>query len=401
MYKAINCATLIDGSGDAPIEDAVLLIKGECIEAAGPKHSVEVPNEAQVINADGMHIIPGLIDAHIHLELHGMADTFQENLVEDKLRTLRAANEMQATLEAGFTTVRNVGSANGIDFAVKQGIDAGYSKGPRIITAGRIISMTCSGTEYFSGMYRIADGVDECRKAAREQLSEGADCLKVMATGAVMNPGGVPGAAQLNVDEMRAVVEEGQKLGKHTAAHAHAAQGIINAVDAGCRTIEHATLADKPAIAAMAEAGAYMVPTMSLHQFFQTHPDEVPSFMVEKSKAIMREYVDAVKAALKAGVKLAMGTDAGVNFFYHGLNAAEIVYYVDAGIMPPLQAITTATKNTAEAIMLSDVIGTLEPGKLADLVVLKKDPMTDISVLADKANIAMVFKGGMLEFEQP
>jgi imidazolonepropionase-like amidohydrolase len=400
MYKALCGASLINGNTGSPIEESVLLIKGDRIEAAGPRQAVQLPDDAQIIDLSGMHIIPGLIDAHIHLEMHGYADTYTENLVEDKLRTLRAAKEMQDTLEAGFTTVRNVGSANGIDFAVKQGIEAGYSKGPRIITAGRIISMTCSGTEYFAGMYRVADGVDDCRRAAREQLREGADFLKLMATGAVMNPGGVPGAAQLNVDEMRAVVEEGQKLGKHTAAHAHAAKGIINAVEAGCRTIEHGTLADEAAIEAMARAGAYLVPTMSLHKFFEAHSDEVPRFMVEKSRAMQGAYVEVVKSALRVGVKLAMGTDAGVNFFHHGLNAAEVAYYVEAGIMSPLEAIAVASKHAAEAIMLDDSIGTLEPGKFADLVVLKKDPLADITVLTDQANIAMVFKGGVLEFAQ-
>ncbi|MDJ0785026.1 MAG: amidohydrolase family protein [Desulfosarcinaceae bacterium] len=398
MNTIISGATLFDGTGRAPIENGVLVMEGSRIAAVGSAAEIARPAEAAVIDAEGMVVIPGLIDAHIHLELHGMADTYQENLVEDKLRTLRAAKEMETTLRSGFTAVRNVGSANGIDFAVKAGIAEGYTKGPRIITSGKIITMTCSGTDYFAGMYRVADGVDECRKAAREQLRDGADCLKVMATGAVMNPGGVPGAPQLGVNEMRAVVEEGLKLGKHTAAHAHGAKGIANAVKAGCRTIEHGTMADSDAIKAMADAGAYLVPTMCLHGIFEAHADQVPSFMVEKSRAMQGRHVEIVAEALAAGVKLAIGTDAGTNYNYHGQNFQEIMYVVTAGLMSPADALVTATKHTAEAIQLGDSIGTLEVGKRADAVVLDGDPLADITILGDPERIAMVFKGGRRQF---
>jgi len=398
MKSIITGATIIDGTGANPIENGVLVMDEKRIAAVGKASAVALPADGKVIDADGMYIIPGLIDAHIHLDLHGMADTYQENLVEDKIRTLRAAAEMENTLRAGFTTVRSLGSANGIDFAVKAGIEAGYTKGPRIITAGKIICMTCAGTDYFAGMYRIADGTDECRKAAREQLRDGADCLKVMATGAVMNPGGVPGAAQLNVEEMRAVVEEGAKLGRHTAAHAHGSQGVVNAVKAGCRTIEHGTMADEAAITAMAEAGAYLVPTMCLHDIFETHADAIPRFMIEKSRAMKEKHIAVVATALKTGVKLALGTDAGTNYNFHGWNFQEIVFYVNAGLMSPLDALVTATGNTAEAISLDDRLGTLTTGKLADAVVLKADPLKDLSVLGKPEAIAMVFKDGRRQF---
>jgi len=394
MGTVFNDATIIDGHGGRPIEKAFIRVEDDHIVAMGSSKDLKTVPDDRVIDCNGKYIIPGLIDCHIHMDLHGFGDTFQENLVEDKLRTLRAAQEMTATLKAGFTTVRNVGSVNHIDFAVKAGIEAGYFPGPRILTAGRIISMTCSGTEYFNGMYRVADGVDACRQAAREQLKAGANFLKLMATGAVMNPGGVPGAPQLNVDEIRAVVEEGLKLGRHTAAHAHAAQGILNAVAAGVRTIEHGTMADDAAIDAMAEAGAYLVPTLALHDQFEAHAENVPAFMLEKSGQMQQEYVGTVKKALKAGVKIAMGTDAGTNYNHHGNNAAEIVYLVEKGILSPLAAITAATKSAAQAIMLDDELGTLETGKLADMVVLNADPIENIDVLVDPGMISAVFKGG-------
>ncbi len=397
MVKAITGATLIDGTGAAPVTQAALLINGDRIEAVGAQNQVPIPAEAEVIDVQGKYLLPGLIDTHIHMDLHGMADTFQENLVEDKFRTLRTAREMEDTLRAGFTTIRNVGSVNYIDIAVKAGIEQGLVKGPRINTSGRIISITCSGTEYFAGMYRLADGPQECRKAAREQLKQGADLLKVMATGAVMNPGGVPGAPQLDVDEIRAVVNEGAKLGKHTAAHAHGAQGIKNAVIAGVRTIEHGTLADDEAIAMMADRGAFLVPTIVLHERWMNHKNsrDVPQFMLEKSRSIAQQGHEALHKAIAAGVKIAMGTDAGTNFNHHGDNSGEIIAYVKHGFMTPMEALQSATQTAAAAIEMDRQIGTLEKGKLADCLVLENNPLEDITGLADPQNITMVIKGGL------
>jgi imidazolonepropionase-like amidohydrolase len=397
MYKVLTGATLIDGTGTLPIENAVLLINGDIIEAVGTKNEISIPAQAQVIDVQGKYLLPGLIDTHIHMDLHGMADTFQENLVEDKLRTLRTAREMEDTLRAGFTTVRNVGSVNYIDFAVKAGIEQGLIKGPRILTSGRAISITCSGTEYFAGFYRLADGTQECRKAAREQLKEGADLLKVMATGAIMNPGGVPGAPQLDVDEIKAVVDEGAKLGKHTAAHAHGAQGIINAVLAGVRTIEHGTMADAKAIAMMADKGVFLVPTLVVHECWINNlkDQDIPQFMVEKSRAIEEQGRDALHKAMAAGVRIAMGTDAGTNFNFHGNNSGEIIAYVKKGFMTPMEALQSATKTAAEAIQMDQELGTLEKGKFADCLVLENNPLEDITGLADPQNITMVIKGGV------
>ncbi len=397
MYKVLIGATLIDGTGVPPIDEAALLIKGDIIEAVGAKNEILVPPEAEVINVKGKYLLPGLIDTHIHMDLHGMVDTFQENLVEDKLRTLRTAKEMEDTLRAGFTTIRNVGSVNYIDFAIKAGIEQGLVKGPRVLTSGRAISMTCSGTEYFAGFYRLADGPQECRKAAREQLKEGADLLKVMATGAIMNPGGVPGAPQLDVDEIKAVVCEGDKLGKHTAAHAHGAQGIINSVLAGVRTIEHGTMADDEAIAMMADTGIFLVPTLVIHEYWINHKknQDIPEFMLKKSRSIEQKARESLHKAIAAGVRIAMGTDAGTNFNYHGKNSGEIIAYVQHEFMTPMEALQSATQTAAAAIGMDQQIGTLQKGKFADCLVLENNPLEDIKGLADPQNITMVIKGGL------
>jgi imidazolonepropionase-like amidohydrolase len=259
--------------------------------------------------------------------------------------------------------------------------------------------MTCSGTEYFKGMYRIADGEDENRKAAREQLKDGADVLKVMATGAIMNPGGVPGASQLGVREMRAVVEEGAKLGIATAAHAHGAQGIKNAIEAGVATIEHGTMADNEAIEMMAKKNVFLVPTLLVDDLIRRagEKNEVPAFMVEKAERIKEMRHLVLEKAMSAGVKIAMGTDAGTPFNFHGKNSIELDLYVSENLMTPLKALQTATKNAAEAIGLSDRLGTLEKDKMADCVVLKKNPLEDMSCLMDLKNIYMVFKAGILQ----
>jgi len=396
MHTLFKNATIIDVRDGQLLENASLLVEKDLIVALGQDQEIDSPSNTQIVDLSNKWVIPGLLDCHVHLDLHGMADTYQENLVEEKLRTLRVACEAEATLKAGFTTVRNIGTVNGIDFALKEGIEAGYCQGPRLVTAGRIISMTCSGTEYFEGMYRIADGPDDCRKAAREQLKQGADFLKLMATGAVMSPGGVPGAAQLEADEMRAIVEEGLKLGKHTAAHAHGAQGIKNAVAAGVRTIEHGTMADEEALVAMTKAGTFLIPTMSSYTLFENHADEVPEFMLKNSRAMEDDYNGVVLRAKELGVQIAMGTDAGTNYNFHGNNAAEIVYLVENEIMSSTEALNCATLNAAKAIQMDHRVGSLEPGKLADFLVLKENPLADIRVLADKDKIEAVYKGGQL-----
>lgn len=394
MVVAFKGATLIDGTGKAPVKDALVMIDENLVTYAGPSGIKEVPEKAEIININGKTIIPGLIDAHIHLDMHGMADTFEENLVEDKLRTARAAREMHKTLLAGITTVRNCGSVNFIDIAVKEAIAAGWCEGPRILASGKIISMTAAGNEYFLGMYREADGCDEVRKAAREQLKVGADFLKLMATGAYMNPGGVPGASQLNRDEMAVVVEEAAKLGLRVAAHAHGKQGIIDAIEAGVATIEHGTFLDDDVIELMIKRDIFLVPTYIVGYLMKENGEEngVPEFMLEKSRKTEKVWQENLRRAIDAGVLVAFGTDAGTNYNYHGNNALELVILVEEGFMTPLQAISSGTKVSAEALGLSSEIGTLEENKIADLVVVGGSLENKLRPLLD--NVDMVYQGG-------
>jgi imidazolonepropionase-like amidohydrolase len=305
---------------------------------------------------------------------------------------------MGNTLRSGITTVRNAGSTNYIDIAVREAVEQGFAVGPRILASGRIICMLTAGNEYFPGLYREADGVDENRRAAREQLKEGADYLKVMATGAIMNPGGVPGAPHLNVEEIQAVVEEAEKIGTYTAAHAHGAEGIKNAIRAGVRSIEHGTLADDEALTMMADRGIYLTSTLSSNFWMlqASRGNGVPQFMLEKAKEVAKIRKDTLHRAIDRGVPVIMGTDAGTPDNFHGKNAMELVRYVKEGLMTELEAIRASTQTAAEALGLGDCLGTLERGKCADLLVLGADPLQDIESLVRLDNLLFIFKGGRI-----
>lgn len=394
MVKVFKNALLIDGTGKSSLKNAILAVANDKITFAGIEENFSQPDGAEVTDLAGKTVIPGLIDCHIHMDLHGMADTNNENYVEDKLRAIRTANNMEKTLQKGITTIRNAGSVNHIDFAVKAAVEAGWCRGPRIYTSGQIISMTARGNDYFKGMYREADGVDEVRKAAREQLKAGADFLKVMATGAYMNPGGVPGASQFNIDELKVIVEEADKLGLRVAAHAHGAEGIINALKAGVKTIEHGSFIDDTGIEMMLEKNCFLVPTYvaGFHILENSKSDGVPEFMIEKNLETRKIRGSSIRGAIEAGVKVAFGSDAGTSYNFHGLNAMELVLWVREGFMTPLEAICSGTRIAAEALGVEDQIGTLETGKLADFIIVDGDLSVSLDPLLK--GIEAVYKEG-------
>lgn len=394
MIKVFKGAALFDGTGHEPLKNAVLIVENDTVLTAGSAGQVEIPGEAEVIDVSGKTILPGLIDCHIHMDLQGLADTNEENFVEEKLRSIRTAKDMETTLKRGITTVRNAGSVNHIDFAVKEAIARGWCAGPQVLTCGRIISMTARGNDYFKGMYREADGMDEVRKAAREQLKAGADFLKVMATGAYMNPGGAPDAVQFNLDELKVIVEEAGKLGLRVAAHAHATHGIINAVLAGARTIEHGSFINDEVIELMLKHDVFLVPTYvaGYHMLKNGLEKGVPRFMIEKNKDMRTTRGNSIKKAVKAGVKVAFGSDAGTNYNYHGSNALELVLWVREGFMNSLEAICSGTRIAAEALGIEDRAGTLEKGKLADFLIVDGDLDKSLEPLLD--GVEVVYKEG-------
>jgi imidazolonepropionase-like amidohydrolase len=247
-------------------------------------------------------------------------------------------------------------------------------------------------------MYREADGVDEVRKAAREQLKAGADLIKVLATGAVLTPDEQPGAVQFGLDELTVAVEEARKVGKGVAAHAHAIEGIRNAVEAGARTIEHGTYLnqDERLMATMAERGIFLVPTLKTgFDVLSGDRPGVPTWIREKMKAVQEDALLSVRRASEFGVPIAMGTDAATPYNYHGDNAMELVWMQEAGLSP-MQAIVASTANAARALGWDSWLGTLEPGKVADLLVVAGNPLDNLRLLADRRHIELVFKDGQV-----
>ncbi|UMZ72509.1 metal-dependent hydrolase family protein [Natranaerofaba carboxydovora] len=341
-------------------------------------------------------IMPGLIDCHVHVGLEGLPNTYEENLVDDKLRTVKAASDMEKTLMAGYTTVRNAGSVNWIDLSIKDAIKKRYILGPKIITAGKIISITTAGAEYFEGLYEEVDGPEGFRHAARIQLKKGAELIKVMATGAIMNPGSVPGAVQADEDEIRAVVKEARKLNKRVAAHAHAAEGIKNAVKAGVNTIEHGTFADEEAHDLMLSEDVYLIPTLSPGYYMDKYGSAggIAPHMLKMIKKRRQTRIEALQRAIEKGVKVACGSDAGTPYNYHKNNNIEARLFVRLGLMTSAEALTANTKYSADACGLLDEIGTIKEGKRADIIVVKGNPVKDIQLLADENNVQVVIKEG-------
>ena len=306
------------------------------------------------------------------------------------LRTLTSLRNVQRDLEAGFTTVRVMGEKSHLDIALKVAINEGIVKGPRIVAAGQNITVTgghadlwlapdISYTEGLGGI--VANGPEEFRKAARMQLKYGADFVKLVVTGGVMSEGGDPGMPYLSPEEIRAAVDEAHRLGKKVAAHCHGAAGARISIEAGVDTIEHGTLLikDPEIIHLMAKKRVFLVPTLSA---MGSPPGEGESyaFYARKSAEIRQYAMESVKYALKAGVPIATGTDAGSPGNRHGENARELEFLVQAG-MSEMQAILAATKVASECVGLEDKTGTLEKGKFADLIAVKGDPLSNISIL--------------------
>jgi imidazolonepropionase-like amidohydrolase len=340
-----------------------------------------------------MTVLPGLIDCHVHLCLGGEPDVVRTIREESAgLTLLKASRFARRTLEAGFTTVRDLGFRDHGVFALKQAIEAHLLPGPRILASGLAICMT-GGHARFIG--READGPSEVIAAVREQLAAGADVIKFIASGGVLTPGTSPDCAQFTPDELAAGMAEARRAGRRVAAHAHGAEGMKQAVKAGAHSIEHATLMDDEAMALMRQQGVYMVPTLSA---LATTAEcglqcGIPDTAVVKARSMRARHEASFKKAYRSGIPIALGTDAGTPFNYHGENAQELERMVALG-MSPMEAILAATSAAATLLGLVQSIGTVEPGKVADLVVVEGNPLKRISTLQDSERIAGVMQAG-------
>lgn len=389
-------ATLIDGTGSKPVERSLVAIEGERILYAGKAEDWQTPagKDTQEIDLTGKYILPGLIDCHVHIAAECLPDSTMTG--PWAWTTLIMLKHAQNTLAAGVTTIRDVGGRHHMEFSLRKAVEAGMFAAPRMSLAGKLLSITGTGTEWYDGMYREADGVDEVRKAAREQLKAGADLIKVLATGAVLAPGEKPGAATFELEEIRAAVVEAAKVGKIVAAHAHGIEGIRNAVEAGAKTIEHGTYLnhDPRLMDRMAKENIFLVPTLKAgFDVIEGDKPGIPHWIMEKSKETQEDAMKSIRQAYERGVPIAMGTDAATPYNFHGENAMELYYMSQAGIST-MDCIVASTKNAARALGWDANLGTLEAGKLADVLVVKKDPLADLHSLADRTNIEYVMQGG-------
>jgi len=382
-------ALLMDGTGAEPVRGrAVVVEDGRITQVVDAGRA---PRGRQ-IDLAGCTLLPGLINCHVHLCFGGEPDPVRAIRDEPHaLTALKVLRRAQDTLEAGVTTVRDLGGRDYVELAVRRGIGEGVFPGPRILGAGKPVCMT-GGHGHFVG--READGPDDVRKAVREQLKAGADVIKLIATGGVMTPGVEPGSPQLTLEEMRAAVEEAVKAGRRTAAHAQGSSGIADAVEAGITTIEHGIFLTDEIIAAMKRKGTFLVPTLAAPAAISTGglAAGIPEYMVRKSDSVVGSHVASFKRAHEAGVHIAAGADSGTPLNYHGSLLPELELMVKNG-MTPLEAIHSATAVAAEAIGLGREIGRVAEGYAADLLAVAGEPAASIGALAE---VRMVLARGAI-----
>lgn len=345
----------------------------------------------EVYDMTGNTVIPGMIEAHLHLDLCGM-DTFEENVQSDSYRVLRALKLAQDNLKKGYTTVRDLGDRNNIVISLAKAIKDGLVMGPDVLASGVIITPTEMGNDFFGAMYAECDSVQEFRKAVRKQYQLGADWIKVMATGAVMNPGGEPGSPIIMEEELKEVCQTAAYVNKPVSVHCHGTRGVKMAIRCGVRTVEHSTIMDDECVRMYKETDkTFPIPTLSPMKNFSEHSEGLPEHYVEKARQMKAGSIESIRALYEAGIKIGWGTDAGVYSGSHGNGIYEFRARVyDAGI-PPKECLIQATRNNAEILGIDSEVGTLAPGKKANIAVFKGKPDEDIN---DLENIEMVIKGG-------
>jgi len=392
----VRAGKLLDVKTGKIKTDQAIVIEGDKIVSIGPASAIKFSSADHSINLPNATVLPGLIDAHTHLTFNPSFG-YESLAISLPREALIGAHNARVTLEAGITTVRNVGASGFTDVALRDAINAGDVPGPRMLVSGPPLGITgghCDNDllpfQYHATADGVADGVEQVQHKVRETIKYGADLIKVCATGGVLSKGDDPNASQYTLEEMKAIVADAHRLGRKVAAHAHGAQGVIWASEAGVDSVEHGHLMNDAAIATLKKNGTYLVPTLYLVDWHREHAAEanLPDFAKKKMEMVSQTSKANAKKAFDAGVKIGMGTDAAV--YPHGLNAHELAVYVSLG-MTPLQAIQTATINNADLLGWSDKVGTLEPGKWADIIAVDADPLQDITTLQ---HVKFVMKGG-------
>lgn len=395
---ALKAARMFDGTTNDVVANAVVIVEGTRIKAVGGA----IPAGAEVIDLGDVTLLPGFIDAHTHLSFEAQ-ENYYRAYFEGMMRhaaeqALMASTFARRTVEAGFTTVRDVGSTDYIDISLRNAIDAGYIVGPRMLVAIHSISATGGhgdsdaypptlGIPQSGPLNGICNGADECRAAVRYQVKYGADVIKAMPSGGVLSLSDPVDTPQLTRDEMNAIVEEAHLWGRKVAAHCHGDAAAKIAIAAGVDSIEHGTFIQPDTLALMREKGTYLVPTLLAAETIKTRLDTLPASIATKARAAIATRDALFRNALKAGVKIAFGTDSGVSA--HGTNAREFAIMTRLGMSPAAALRTTA--NSAALLGLGDSLGTLTAGKLADIIAVPGNPLTDITATE---RVSFVMKEG-------
>ena len=396
---AIRAARLIVGDG-TQIESPVVVITGDRITAVGTAAQLRVPSGAKVIDLAGYTLMPGFFDMHTHITSidndGGDLSVLKETAAHGAIYAVINAKK---TLDAGFTTIREAGSTDYVDVAVRDAVNRGLIPGPRIHASGPALGSTgghadvngWSPTLAIPGTGAIVDGPDAIRRQVRKNVKYGADQIKFVATGGILSVGDAVNAPQYGDDEMKALVDEATRLGRKVMAHAHGGAGLLAAVNAGAASIEHGSLVDDAAIAAMKAHGTYLVPTLIILEEIVTDGARkgVPANSIAKATAIAAERRIRLRKAYQSGVKFALGTDATSDI--HGRNGEEFKYMVDILGATPMEAITIGTMNAATLLGVEKDFGSVTVGKVADIVAVQGNPLQDIALLA---HVSFVMKGG-------
>jgi imidazolonepropionase-like amidohydrolase len=393
----IHAGHLVDvRTGHEAADQTIVVTAGAISSIAATSATPKGPQDRE-IDLHSMTLLPGLIDVHTHLTMDTNFDPYHELSTSIAKSALIGARNAKVTLQAGFTSVRNVGAEGYADVDLRDAIDADLVEGPHMQVSGPALGITgghCDDNllpfQYHAIGGGVADGVEAVQHKVRENIKYGADLIKICATGGVLSKGDDPQASQYTLEELKAIVADAHRLGRRVAAHAHGAQGILWATQAGVDSIEHGSYMNEEDIAAMKSHGTYFVPTAYLVDWIQVN-GHLPPFYYQKMLDVSAVAKSNTKKAIAAHVKIALGTDAAV--YPHGLNAHELQVYVDQFGMSPLAALQTSTLNAADLMGWSDKVGALEAGKWADIIAVKGDPLRDIKLLQ---HVSFVMKAGVV-----
>ena len=391
MITVFTNANILDVIGETTIKNGSVLVEDGTIKEVGA--NIAVPEGAKVIDLGGKTMLPGIFNCHVHM--CSDAGNGRREQISDASAAIRGIKNLRTLVNSGVTYIRDAGSPHYIDIDLHEAQLRGDIVAPEMQTAGRCICMT-GGHGHDNG--READGPDDCRKAAREQLKAGATWIKVMATGGVMTKGVEPGSPQLTEEELRAAIEEAHKAGAKSFTHAQGMTGIKNALRAGVDSIEHGFFMDDWCFDFMKEHNVFFVPTLAAPYWIKVNGTAagIPDYMVRKVENTIEAHQDTFRSAHKAGVKIALGTDAGTPFNKYDLTCYECVLMVENG-MTPMEAIQCGTINAAELMSVDATHGSITPGKRANFAIFEEDPLEDIHALL---NCAMTVIGGEVVFEK-